>query len=311
MAHGKSRITRLFPQSWQRGFWLGLLCLTAFLLVWAVTWFNRSPAYQFLEHQAFTLGERYERWFSQQSFQHPLALMGLSFAGGLVASVSPCILSLLPVNLGYIGTREITNRKDAFLKAGAFVLGVVTVLSLLGLFSAFAGIVLVKFRGYFHLVVGALILLMGMSLAGMVRLPLPTNLLGRTPDTRPPSDHTNWRNTIQGQLKSILVGPYGVGLTFALVSSPCTSPILFAVLAAAATTGSQLQSTLAMTCYALGYTALIFLASLFTGLAKQTRLLLPHADQITRIASLILMLVGAFYLVNGARWILANLLLSP
>lgn len=281
------------------------LAVGTFLLIWAVNQFSQSTAYRSLEEITFWLGETYERWFNQQSVNNPFILLGLSFAGGLVASISPCILSLLPVNLSYIGTREITSRKDACFKAGAFVLGVVTVLSLLGLFSSLAAIVLVKFRGYFHAVIGSLILLMGLSLAGVIQLPRLQNRF-QISQSNQQKDASGSRSPLK-QAQSILTGPYGVGLTFALVSSPCTSPVMFAVLAAAAATGSQLQSTLAMISYALGYTAIIFFASLFTGLAKQTRSLLTHSETIIRIASLVLLLVGGFYLINGIRWIVLTL----
>jgi cytochrome c-type biogenesis protein len=97
-------------------------------------------------------------------------------------------------------------------------------------------------------------------------------------------------------------GPYGVGLTFALVSSPCASPVLFGVLAAAAATGSQVLGTLTMVSYALGYTSLIFLASLFTGLAKQSNKLLKHSEGIIRFGSVALILTGAYYLFTGTQW---------
>lgn len=284
-----------------------LVCATA-LLVWFVDQLSKSALYQIIEQFAFLIGEAYERWFNQQPINNPFVLMGLSFAGGLVASISPCILSLLPVNLSYIGTREITSRRDAVVKAGTFVLGVVTVLSLLGLFSSFAGIVLVQFRGYLHIAVGAVIILMGLSLAGIIRLPLPQNPLSGVSARSRPSGKEPW-DSLQGRVRSLLTGPYGVGLTFALVSSPCTSPVLFAVLTAAAATGSQLFSSLAMVSYALGYTAIIFLASLFTGLAKRTRGILEHSEMIMRLASLLLVLVGGFYLFNGGQWVVSSLTL--
>lgn len=283
-----------------------LLCGTA-LLVWFVDQLSKSEIYQVIEQFAFLIGEAYERWFHQQSVSNPFVLMGLSFVGGLVASISPCILSLLPVNLSYIGTREITSRRDAFTKAGSFVLGVVTVLSLLGLFSSFAGIVLVQFRGYLHLAVGAIIILMGLSLAGLIRLPLPQNLLSGLARNRSTGQQPG--ASLQGRARSLLTGPYSVGLTFALISSPCTSPVLFAVLTAAAATGSQLLSVLAMVSYALGYTAIIFLASLFTGLAKQTRGILEHSELVMRFASLLLVLVGGFYLFSGGQWVVSSLML--
>ncbi|TVU52041.1 MAG: hypothetical protein EA414_19540 [Arthrospira sp. PLM2.Bin9] len=90
----------------------------------------------------------------------------------------------------------------------------------------------------------------------------------------------------------------------ALVSSPCASPVLFAVLAAAAGTGSQLLGTLTMVSYALGYTLLIFLASLFTGLAKQSKQLLNHSEGIIRFGSVALMMTGAYYILTGTQWFL-------
>jgi cytochrome c-type biogenesis protein len=98
------------------------------------------------------------------------------------------------------------------------------------------------------------------------------------------------------------LGPYGVGLTFGLVSSPCASPVLFAALAVAAATGSQLLGTLTAICYALGYTIVIFIASLLTGFAKQAKALMQHSESIIRFGSIALILTGLYYIIEGARW---------
>lgn len=290
--------------------WLLSLFFGSWLFIWLTTQLLQSSWYRQAEQFAFWIGENYDRWFSQQTVNNPLLLIGFAFMGGLVASVSPCILSLLPVNLSYIGTREITSRQDAFRKAGAFVLGVVTVLSLLGLFSSLATFVLVQYRGYFFILVGTVIVLMGLHLAGILKFSLPQIpfLTPSQPDTETVKQSAiNTSKPIHHPVRSLLTGPYGVGLTFALVSSPCTSPIMISVLTAAAATGSQLQSTATMVSYALGYSAVIFLASLFTGLAKQTRQLLVHSDTITRIASVVLLIIGLIYLMNGGYWVVSTL----
>jgi cytochrome c-type biogenesis protein len=219
-----------------------------------------------------------DQWLAPQGGQTSL-LLPLAFGGGLLASLSPCILGLLPVNLSYIGTLELKSRRQALGNATWFVLGAVTVLSAMGLFTGLASALFVEFRGYVNLLVGAIILLMGASLAGWVRLPLPRRAV-RLP----------------------IPGPYGVGFTFALVTSPCASPVLFAILAAAAATGSQVMGVLAMVSYALGYTAVIFLASLFTGLVKQSRLLLRHADRVMGVGTGLLMLAGSYYVLSGILW---------
>ena len=235
--------------------------------------------YDGMETFVSTIEQPFHRWLENQNTNSPLFLIPVAFIGGLIASISPCILSLLPVNLSYIGTLKIASRRDAFAKAGLFVLGAITVFSVFGLFASFASAIMVEFRGHVNIAVGVVILLMGFSFAGLIHLPLPKK-----------------------QFSIPVPGPYGVGLTFALVTSPCASPILFAVLAAAAATGSQVFSTVVMITYAMGYTAVIFFASLFAGLVKQSRVLLMQSDWVIRIGSALLILAGGYYLVTGIRW---------
>ena len=304
MGKGFKRLSSYFAKhAAARFLLLALLGVCVVLLVGMVDLLNRAHLLRGFDRFVTDMGMTYRQWFRSQASHNLLVLVPLSFTGGLVASISPCILSLLPVNLSYIGTREITSRRDAFAKATLFVLGVVTVLSLFGLFSSFAAIVLVQFRGYFHLLVGAVIVLMGFSLAGIVHLRLP-QLVGKG-NLEQPTDKP--LSPLRLRWRSILVGPFGVGLTFALVSSPCTSPVMFAVLAAGAATGSQWHSVLMMVSYALGYTTIIFIASLFAGLVKQAQGLLIYSDAIVRLASVSLILVGGFYLVSGGRWVIASL----
>jgi cytochrome c-type biogenesis protein len=248
-----------------------------------------ATLFQPLETAILGLENQFQPWFEQQQ---GIYLLPLAFVGGLIASLSPCILGLLPLNLGYIGTLQLTSRRQALAKAGWFVLGVITVLSAVGLFASVAAAIFVAFRGYVNVFVGGVILLMGASLAGWWQMPLPQ---GELPTTLPRAF----------QILRALPASYGVGMTFALVSSPCASPVLFAVLSAAAASGSPLISTLAMVSYALGYTAIIFLASLFTGLVKQSRVLLHHGSSITILGSLVLMVAGAYYIVNGILWFFA------
>jgi cytochrome c-type biogenesis protein len=270
--NGHSKSVQKLSKKWLLFSGLALLGLVLTLLI-------SGPISQGLEHLISIIENRYQEWFTKQDTANPLVLMPLAFVGGLIASVSPCILALLPLNLTYIGTRNITSRGDAFIKAGLFVLGNVIILGLFGLVSSFAGAVMVEYRGHINVIVGAIILIMGFGLLGLIRIPLPQINL----------DGSNF-------------GPFGVGLTFALVSSPCASPVLFAVLAAAGASGSQLLAVLTMASYAFGYTIIIFLASLLTGFAKQAKLLLQYSENITKFGSAALILAGIYYLVTGVQW---------
>ncbi len=255
--------------------WLGLVILTMTVIL--VT--NNIDLFHLLERLISQAENSYQKWGDRQPLTNPWFLIPFAMGGGFLASISPCILALLPVNLSYIGTLKVKSRWEAFLNASGFVLGVVTVLSIFGLFSSVAAAFMVDWRGYINLGIGSLIILMGLSIAGLFHLPLP-----------------------QTQVSLPFAGTYGVGLTFALVSSPCASPVLFAVLAAAAATGSPVWSTLTMVAYALGYTAVIFAASLFTGLIKVSRQVLAKSESIMRWGGLALILMGGYYVVSGVLW---------
>ncbi|MGQ9865804.1 MAG: cytochrome c biogenesis CcdA family protein, partial [Pseudanabaenaceae cyanobacterium] len=101
--------------------WLVYLGLGLLSLILVLT---LGPILSHPIERLISVGEnRYQQWFDQQDTTNPLVLLPLAFFGGVLASVSPCILALLPVNLSYIGTLNIKSRWDAFGKAGLFVLG--------------------------------------------------------------------------------------------------------------------------------------------------------------------------------------------
>ncbi len=203
-------------------------------------------------------------------------LITLGFLGGLLSSLLPCVLSLLPINLAYIGTLNIHNKFEAFHKAGSFVLGVATILTLLGVFGSFAFAVFTDYKAIINLSVGVIITIMALSLAHIIKLPLPQVF------TKVPESH-----------------PYIVGLVFALVSSPCSSPVLVSVISIAANLGSTLKSIILMFGYSLGYTAIIFFASLFTGLATQLHWFKANHDVVTKVSAALLAIMGVYYIYVG------------
>ena len=196
---------------------------------------------------------------------YPLALLG-----GLVASISPCILGMLPLNLAYIGAAKLPSRAAALRVASLFVLGVIVVNVVLGLASSLFFALFVQYRGPVNIGVGVVTAAMGLWLGGLLRLPLP-QLTTRLPPGG---------------------GSFAVGLVFALVASPCASPILVFVLQAVSLDGSPLRAVGAMTLYSAGYTLVLFLASLFAGLAAASRRVLVHAGLVSRMAAALLVAIG-------------------
>jgi len=204
-------------------------------------------------------------------------LYPIAFLGGLVASISPCILGMLPLNLSYIGASKLASRTAALRVAASFVLGVIIVNVALGLVSSLFFALFVQYRAPVNIGVGALTVLMGLWLAGILRLPTP-QIVTRVPPGG---------------------GSFIVGIIFALVASPCASPILIFILGAVSLAGSPVRAVAAMTLYAIGYTLILFLASVFAGVAVASRRVLAHSELVSRIAAAMLIVIGIGTLAYG------------
>ena len=79
-----------------------LMCLA---LIAAVIAMSAGP----IERVVLSISQSYADWLTHWSGSHRWAVLGLpvlAFGGGLIASVSPCVLALLPVQLSYLGAQQ-------------------------------------------------------------------------------------------------------------------------------------------------------------------------------------------------------------
>lgn len=205
-----------------------------------------------------------------------MLLPALGLAGGLLASVSPCVLPLLPLNAAYIGATNVPPARAASVSA-RFTLGAVVALSVLGLFADLAGAVFVEHRGPIRLAVGAILVVLGLAAAEVVRLPTTPAIGG-----------------------SRRLGAVAAGSAFALITTPCASPILFAVLAASGAQGVAGLGAVTMAAFAVGYTVLVFVAGLTGGrLLGRFR---GRTRAVQAVAAAFLLVAGVGFVGSGAAW---------
>ncbi len=197
-------------------------------------------------------------------------LFVFAFAGGLVASISPCILGLLPVNLSYIGALKNTSRIAAVRSATLFAAGVAFVNTALGLISSLFFAVLIEYRGQVNIAVGLLTVVMALWMVGLLPLRIPS-VVRRVPSG---------------------AGPLAVGAVLGLAVSPCSSPVLVAVLTTAGSQGHVLRAVEAMVVYSIGYTLVLWIAAVFAGALAASRMLLRYGDLVARLYAGALGLLG-------------------
>ena len=108
-----------------------------------------------------------------QSSQSVALFLVVSFLGGVLSSISPCSLGMIPLIVGYVGGYGDSNKFKTFIQLSSFVLGLAVVLTAIGIICALTGKVFVSFGGsYWILFLASLILIFGLNLLGLVELNL-------------------------------------------------------------------------------------------------------------------------------------------
>ena len=144
-----------------------------------------------------------------------LAALPISFAAGLLAFLSPCVLPLVPGYLGYVTgatNPDELRRGRTVLGAALFVLGFSVVFLGIFVLSSTVGIFFLRYEDLLQRVGGAVIILLGLVFIGQV-----TFLQRQFKPT--------WRP------RAGLAGAPLLGAVFAIGWTPCIGPTVGAVIA--------------------------------------------------------------------------------
>ena len=226
-----------------------------------------------------------------------------AFLAGGASFASPCVLPLVPAYLSFLAgvsyeeltdaTREATIRKRVTVAALAFVLGFVLVFVALGASATFVGKALIDHADLFTKISGVAIVLFGLLSMGLIRIPALMRDVRFHPAT----------------LKGGPAGAFLMGLAFAFGWTPCVGPLLGAILALAANTGSVTSGMVLLSLYGLGI-GLPFLLAAFAvrpflrvlGRLRSRMRAIELSVGVVMIATGILIFTGS--LANVSGWLL-------
>ena len=210
-----------------------------------------------------------------------------AFVAGLLMFLAPCTLPLLPAYLGFISGASLEDLKDPakakhvrrkiFLNGVFFVLGFSLIFILFGTLAGFLGQGLAPFRIWTARIGGALVILFGLFMLGVFRLP---------------AFQVDKRIKIPSFLK---IGrpssSFVIGSSFAVGWTPCVGPILASILLLASTTSTALQGALLLSIFSLGL-AIPFIA--VAALISSSTRFIEKATKYLNIVSI----VGGVFLVG-------------
>ncbi|WP_068965054.1 cytochrome c biogenesis CcdA family protein [Desulfosporosinus sp. BG] len=255
-----------------------------------ITYSATGPQSENTLENAITSGNPTNNWsesFFYETIPNALTTGGLSililiFLGGLLTSLSPCMLSMLPVMLGYIGGLEKPSKFKGFRASTSFVLGLAVTFAMLGVIASLLGKAFGQIGSVWLYIMGFFAIFMGLQLIGIINFNLPG------------------LKTMPKQNGRFL-GSFGVGLLFGLVASPCATPVLAVLMTYVAGQGVLWYGALLLFIYGLGHGLPLIVVGTFTAVLKSLPRLQKWGHYISYLSGALLIILG-LYLFLRTGW---------
>jgi cytochrome c-type biogenesis protein len=200
----------------------------------------------------------------------------LALFAGVLTSFSPCSLSGVPLVIGYVGGSGSRETKKAFGYSVIFAVGTAVTFIILGLIASSAGKLMGNSSPVWYGFLGVLMVLMALQTWGVIRLIPSANLLSK-------SRRRGW------------TGAFLAGVLAGIFASPCSTPVLIALLGMIAGKGNLVWGILLMLLYSLGHSALVIIAGTFTGFVQK----ISGSGTCGKAGTVMTVVMGALILLVG------------
>lgn len=226
--------------------------------------------------------ENLTQLFSTQSSIY--ILFGAAFLGGLISSISPCSLSMLPLIIGYIGGYSDEKPLKTLLQMIVFVIGSGIVFSIIGAICALTGKMFIG-NPYFALIVASIVMIMGLKILGFLEFDLPPII----------------KEIPKNEFNNDFLYPLILGAVFALIGTPCSTPILASIMAFASISAKISSAVIMLFLFSIGQGLILILAGFITSKIKTSEKFYQLSEKIMEFSGILLILVSLyiFYKIFG------------
>jgi cytochrome c-type biogenesis protein len=205
----------------------------------------------------------------------------LVFLGGVITSIGPCNVAMIPLIIGYLGGSVDLSRRRSFTLSLTFAIGLAVTFMVLGVVASLVGGLIGGTSRVWYYVVAAVCVAIALQMLGAFQLPAIPGL-GRLRE--------------QVKLRG-LPGALALGLVSGLVASQCATPVLAAILTyVMAQQGALVYGAVLLFLYALGRGVPIVAAGTFTGVLTQLRAFGRWTSLMEKASAVIILGVGLYFL---------------
>jgi len=248
----------------------------------------------------------------------------VALAAGVISFLSPCVLPLVPAYLGQLTAIAVAGSVDgappsrwlAMRHALAFVAGFGSVFTSLGIAGTFAAGPLVDFLPGLRTVGGVVLIVFGLDLAGLLRVPglqrtwrpldagAAGSLAMATGSTAfgAGGARPSFGDRLGGHVVSTRGGwlaSFGLGAIFAVGWTPCIGIILGGILTMAVTSGKELPGALLLVAYTVGLgLPFLLIAAVYDRAPRLLAPLVRHGRTVSLIGGLLVVFIGVAMLFD-------------
>ncbi len=216
-------------------------------------------------------------------------LFGAAFLGGLISSISPCSLSMLPLIIGYVGGYSKENPLKTLLQMIIFVIGSGIVFAIIGGICAFTGKLFVG-NPYFTLIVASIILIMGLKILDVIDFELPVII----------------KEIPQNNFNNEILYPLLLGAVFALIGTPCSTPILASIMGFASISAKVSQAVIMLFLFSIGQGLILIIAGFLTSKLKTGKNVYKVSEGILKFSGALLVLVALYIFYKIFSGVIVN-----
>ena len=200
----------------------------------------------------------------------------LALLAGILTSVTPCSLSSVPLIIGYVGGVGEKNTKKAFAYSAVFSFGTAVTFVTLGIVATSAGKLMGTSSPVWYIILGVLMVLMALQTWEVFSFIPSINLISKSK-------------------KRGFIGAFLAGILGGIFSSPCSTPVLIALLAIVAGEGNLIWGILLMLLYSIGHSALVMVAGTSIGFVQK----INNSEKYKKAAVILKIVMGAAILLIG------------
>lgn len=215
----------------------------------------------------------------------------LSFLAGMASIISPCVLPLIPIVVGF----SLLKRKNS--EIVAFGLGFFLLFAIITILIAIFTAAINYYLLYFRIAAALILVIIGALFIFNKRLfNISTPLISNAQGSQEEIGEGDGKGKEKGREKGIL-GSFLMGFLTCLAWSPCFGPYVVAVATYGASTGDITYSIINMTIFAGGFSLTILIMA-FLMSKIDFKAIIKYSDWIRIISGVIIAIAGLYMLIG-------------